>query len=177
MLQHKPIAAFAIVFATFAGGLMPLASSAATVSPICKSVMDANDKQYTRPVHLYMTRLGSTNESVVTGNAMYIRVKGIWRRSPMTPKDMLEIQQEAVKDAKSLDCRHLRDEAMEGEAAAVFSMSSVSDDGDHAEGQIWISKSRNLPLKSEMDVGSGAEKKHTSIRYDYNNVQAPAGVK
>ncbi|MEO6922322.1 MAG: hypothetical protein ABI142_00715, partial [Bryocella sp.] len=89
----------------------------------------------------------------------------------------LEIRQEATKDAKSFDCQHLRDEAVNGEAAAVYSMSSISDDGDHSEGQIWISTSRNLPLKSEMDVGSGAEKRHTSIRYDYNNVQAPAGVK
>ncbi|MEO8747489.1 MAG: hypothetical protein ABI379_07520 [Rhodanobacter sp.] len=177
MLQNNFISAMAIIVTTLAASVAPVPANAVTLSPTCKTVLDANDRQYTTPVHLYMTRAGVTHESLVFGDAMYIKVKDTWRRSPMAPKDMLEIRQEAIKEAKSLDCEHLRDEAVDGEAAAVYSMSSVSDDGDHADGQIWISKSRNVPLKSEMDVGSGAEKKHTSIRYDYNNVQAPAGVK
>lgn len=177
MLQHNFIAALAITVCTLAASVAPALARAATLSPTCKTVMDANDRQYTTPVHLYMTRSGVTHESLVAGDAMYIKMKETWRRSPTGPKDMLEIRQEAIKDAKSLDCEHLRDEAVDGEAAAVYSVSSVSDDGDHSEGQIWISKSRNVPLKSEMDLGSGAEEKHTSIRYDYNNVQTPAGVK
>ncbi|MEO7051626.1 MAG: hypothetical protein ABI128_08165 [Rhodanobacter sp.] len=176
MLRNNFIAALAITVTTLTATLAPTPVIAATLSPTCKTVMDANDRQYTTPVHLYMARDGVTHESLVAGEAMYIKVKDTWRRSPMAPKGMLEIRQEAIKDAKSLDCEHLRDEAVNGEAAAVYSMSSVSDDGDHSEGQIWISKSRNVPLKSEMDLGSGAGKKHTSIRYDYNNVQAPPGV-
>ena len=173
MFLHKPIAAFAITLAT---SLAPFPSFAAALSPTCKAVMDASDKQYTTPVHLYMTRAGTTNESVVTGNASYIKVKGHWHRSPMAPKDMLKMRQDATKEAKSLDCQQLRDEAVSGESAAVYSMNSETADGDHSDGQIWISKSRNLPLKSEMNVGSGPDKMHTSIRYDYSDVQVPAGV-
>ncbi|MEO8779769.1 MAG: hypothetical protein ABI389_13990 [Rhodanobacter sp.] len=176
MLMHKSITAFAVTFATLACSLSPTQSYAATLSPVCKTVMDANDKQYTTPVHLYLTRSGTTNESIATGDAMYVKTKGNWRRSPITPKVMLEMRNDALKEAKSLDCRHLRDEAVNGESAAVYSMSNVTEDG-RTDGQIWISRSRDLPLKSEMDVTTGADKTHTSIRYDYRNVQAPAGVK
>jgi hypothetical protein len=34
-----------------------------------------------------------------------------------------------------------------------------------------------LRLESDMDVGGTMGKRHTSTRYDYNNVTAPTGVK
>jgi hypothetical protein len=42
---------------------------------------------------------------------------------------------------------------------------------------MWISKSRGLVLRanSVMDTGTG-EKSHSSARYEYTNVRAPAGV-
>ncbi len=177
MLLHRPAAKLAITVMTLAASLGCAQSFAATLSPTCKTVMDASDRQYTTPVHLYMARVGSTSESIVTGDAMYIQVKGKWRRSPMAPKGMLEMRRDVVKDAKSFVCQRVRDESVNGESAAVYSMSSETDDGDHSDGQIWISKSRNLPLKSETNLSSDGEKTHTSIRYDYSNVHAPAGAK
>lgn len=172
--KRFPLFIFTVSCVAFTVG-NPLAR-AAILSPTCKTVMDANDKQYTTPVHLYITKSGVSSEGIVASNAMYMKASGKWQRSPFAPKDMLEIRREALKEAKSLDCRHLRDEAVNGEAAAVYSMDTVTDNG-HSNGQIWISKSRGLPLKSELDVMRGSDKKHTSVRYDYTNVQAPASVK
>ncbi len=95
----------------------------------------------------------------------------------MTLQQMVHQQQENIRNAKSFDCRYLRNEVVDGENAAVYSEDSVNDD-IRSSGQIWISMSRGLPLKSEaqIDLG-GSEKEHMTTRYDYSNVQAPAGVK
>jgi len=42
-----------------------------------------------------------------------------------------------------------------------------------SDGQIWISKSKGLPLKDEIDISSDGFKNHHSTRYEYANVQAP----
>ena len=43
-----------------------------------------------------------------------------------------------------------------------------------SDGQMWISKSKGLPLRDEMDVDAGdGIKHHHSTRYGYTNVQPP----
>jgi hypothetical protein len=43
---------------------------------------------------------------------------------------------------------------------------------------VWISKSKGLPLRADIDidVGGSMGKSHKSIRFDYVNVHPPAGV-
>jgi hypothetical protein len=59
----------------------------------------------------------------------------------------------------------------------VFATSSTIKNPDETvDTQIWISKSRGLPLKQiyDIDVNGGARcKSHTEIRYEYTNVTAP----
>ena len=93
----------------------------------------------------------------------------------MTPQDMLKQEEENIRDSKST-CRHVRDEMVNGEAAALY-MGHSENDGVKSDAQTWISKSRGLPLKTEEDIDTGdGDKRHMSIRYEYSNVRAPAGV-
>ena len=41
---------------------------------------------------------------------------------------------------------------------------------------MWIAKGTGLVLKEEEDLSDGTDKRHMSIRYDYKNVRAPAGI-
>ena len=126
---------------------------------------------------MYMTEAGPgkprSTEMIYLNNTMYIQVNGAWRARP--------ISDQARKDAQTPDpsttCRIVRDEAVNGEAATVYSLHRQADDSK-SDSQMWISKSRGVPLKLEMDtdVGGAAGKSHRTIRYEYTNVQAPSGA-
>ncbi len=81
-------------------------------------------------------------------------------------------------EEKTMTCRLVRDEAVNGEAAALYTAHQQNPDVK-SDSQIWISKSKGVPLKLEMDmdVGGAAGKSHRTMRYEYTNVQAPAGLK
>jgi hypothetical protein len=158
---------------------------ALAVDAACKPVLDAIAKQIGTPTHLFMTetaafRSGKTEtmESIYSGGAIYVQVKGQWRRSPMTTQEMRQQQEENQRNAKSLSCRYLRDEAVAGEAAAVYRSQGATEDSK-SDATMWVSKRTGLPLKHEidLDVGGKLGKSHRSIRYDYADVRPPAGVK
>jgi len=78
--------------------------------------------------------------------------------------------------AKIGACSSVRDEAVDGEMATLYKVRSQSS-ASTVDTQIWISKSRGLPLKqiNDVDVSGGDRgKSHTEIRYEYTNVTAPA---
>lgn len=156
----------------------------AAVDPSCKTVLEAMRKQLSTPAHAYTVKtpgLGGkkpeTREMIRTGGAIYVQTEKGWRRSPMTVEDMRKQEEENIRTAKSMTCRYLRDEAVGGEAAAVYH--SQADNQDvKSEATVWISKRTGLPLKSENDIDTGDnDKQHLSIRYDYTNVAPPAGGK
>ncbi|HSS49156.1 MAG TPA: hypothetical protein VLX28_09425 [Thermoanaerobaculia bacterium] len=152
----------------------------AAVDAACKLVLDAVAKQLDTPSHVYMTEVRGgkreTKESVYAGGVIYIQVKGKWRRSPMSKQDVLKQEEENKRDAKE-SCRYLRDEAVNGEAAAVYH-AQAENGGVKSDSTFWISKRTGLPLRNEEDIDTGDNDKwHMSIRYDYAGVQAPAGVK
>jgi len=71
----------------------------------------------------------------------------------------------------------VRDESVNGEATAVYT-EHTENEGIKGDGQTWVSKSRGLPLRTEEDLDTGdGDKRHMSIRYEYNNVSAPAGIR
>jgi len=71
----------------------------------------------------------------------------------------------------------VRDESVNGEPATLYSGHDQLPDAK-VDSQVWISKARGLPLKMEMDMDTGgaAGKSHRTVRYEYSNVQPPAGV-
>jgi hypothetical protein len=156
----------------------------AAIDPSCKPVLDAMRKQLATPTHSYVTEVAKfrgnkpvSSESIHTGSVSYIQVNGKWRRSPITVEDLRKQQEENLRTAKSMACRYLRDEAVSGEAAAVYRSQAENQDVK-SDSTVWVSKRTGLPLRSENDLDTGdADQQHLSIRYDYANVQPPTGVK
>jgi outer membrane lipoprotein-sorting protein len=143
----------------------------------CKPTSEANAKILSIPTHLYMTDTAGgktrSSETIYLNNKTYFQVNSGWKATPLTDQ--------AKKETAALDpaatCRVVRDEAVNGEAATVYSIHRQTAD-DKSDSQMWVSKSRGVPLKLEMDidVGGTAGKSHRTIRYEYTNVKAPASV-
>jgi hypothetical protein len=180
-IRHNWLAAASALLLTVATAQPLLADDA------CKMAGDATSKLVFTPVHMYMTEVAGfrknqpkNSETIYTGGAngaIYIMVDGKWTRSRLTSGEMKGSRDEAGATSKQT-CRYLRDEPVNGESAGVYSTHEETEAGK-VDSTVWISKTRNLPLKSEtdLDVGGAMGKSHTVVRYDYSNVQPPSGVK
>jgi hypothetical protein len=136
------------------------------------------------PTHIYTTTVAGHDKSVPRNSemiyeggrngAIYVLSAGKWTRAQMTSAEMTSKQEENRRTAQDV-CRVVHDEAVNGEAATVYSTHSDKD-GNKIDATVWVSKSKGLPLKEEMDmdVGGGAGKTHISMRYEYANVKPPA---
>ena len=171
-------------------GLSLIGSTPLAAQSGCQPVDDAMNKVMTVPSHIYgaMTPIlsnGSTprpsdtvhNETIYLGGSAYVKVGGKWSRSEWTPQRIMKQEQENREKSKST-CRYLRDESVNGEAANVYSLHSERSDVGQmqvtSDGEVWISKSKGLPLRHEMDIDAGhGTKDHHSTRYEYTNVQPP----
>jgi hypothetical protein len=150
----------------------------------CRPVVDAMQKLAITPVHEYMQETAafrkapSSNEAVIIGSAMYVRVSGQWHTMPYDPKERAqEIAQSTA--GKHATCRYLRDENVGSEAASVYATHDDQGEGSTVDNTLWISKSRGLPLRQgiDIDVGGKFGKSHTDIRFDYADVRVPVDVK
>jgi hypothetical protein len=166
--------------AGFTFGLLLTGSTRLAAQDPCQPTYDAMSKVMSTPTHIYMTMTGvpnsadkHTTEVIYIGGASYVKLGVKWTRSPMTTRQVMQKEEENRKASKTT-CQYLRDEVVNGEAAAVYSThSDRADMGIKSDGQIWISKSKGLPLKDEIDIASDGSKNHHSSRYEYANVQAP----
>jgi hypothetical protein len=155
-------------------GVIGANRSAAAQTPACKPVTDAMLKMATAPHHTASTSDRSeASQSIVVGNATYVQIKGVWRKSPMTPQDQLRQEQENIKTAKVYTCALLRSETVNGVVANAYKVHSESD-GAVSDGTVWIAPSLGLPVKTEEDIApSIGPKMHLSITWDYANIHAP----
>jgi hypothetical protein len=157
--------------------LLPPSARAADVS--CQPVADTMKKMVATPTHIYSTttaqwRSGAPRqtETIYAGGAIYTKVGASWMRSQLRPAEMLDASSRDPQGRHS--CRYLRDEAVNGEAAAVYSTHFEARSGK-IDTEIWVSKGKGLPLRQEtdIDVGGAAGKSHRSDRYEYGIVQPP----
>lgn len=152
----------------------------AAADAACQPLFDAATKIFAVPTHSYTTETlpggkSRNAEAIYANNAIYILYNGKWIHGKATPQDMLKQEQENIQNAKT-SCRHVRDELVNGEVAALY-MAHAENEGVKSDAQTWISKSRGLPLKTDEDIDTGdGDKQHMSIRYEYSNVRPPAGV-
>jgi outer membrane lipoprotein-sorting protein len=169
-----------IALAAFAGCLLMIVCDGVAKADDCSALFAAMNKVITMPTHLYSTEVAGYNknvpensEMIYSGGSIYILVKGKWTRSTMTSAQMVAQQQENERTQKAT-CQHVRDESVNGEAASVYQAHTDSD-GDKSDATVWVSKSRGVPLKEEvdLDVGGAAGKSHRTVRFDYNNVKPP----
>jgi hypothetical protein len=167
-----------LVAAVLAAFFLP--ASAFATDAECKTLFDTRFKLFSVPSHSYTVETlpggrSRTSEGIFVNGAIYVLMNGKWIYSRMTPQDMLKQEEENIRDSKST-CRHVRDETVNGEAAALY-MGHSENESVKSDAQTWISKSRGLPLKTEDDIDTGdGDKRHMSIRYEYSNVKPPAGV-
>jgi hypothetical protein len=76
--------------------------------------------------------------------------------------------QKAMEASK---CKALPDEAMYGQPTSVYLQSTPA---LGIETKLWISKTTNLPIRTDTTNDQGAMKMLTVSRYEYSDVQAPA---
>jgi len=170
---------------TVAGWLAAAAAaSAMTPPPACQAPLAAMSKQIVTPTHIVATSKTrgvppKVVESIYSGGVIYIKVKGTWKRSPVSVEEMRQQESQNVRDATSMTCTRLRDEVVDGEPAAVFQVRSVN--GQTSTATLWVSSRTGLPLRSSNDLESSSDQTgtgvHLEIRYDYQDVRPPAGVK
>jgi hypothetical protein len=107
---------------------------------------------------------------IYAAGVVYYKGDGKWQ-SFGTLKDMEELAQKNRQNTKAT-CRYLKDEAVNGEMAAVYSAHEESPKGK-VDTQIWISKAQGLPLRQEIDIDVGGGKSLNSTRYEYGNIKPP----
>jgi hypothetical protein len=138
----------------------------------CKLVLDAMTKFFDTPTHAYVTMNISgkpqTGESIYVGGLIYAKYEGKWSTG-MTTKEMKEISEKNRQNNKTT-CRYLKDELVNGEMAAVYSMHDVSPKST-SDSTAWISKAKGQLLRTDTDMEGG--KTHVSSRYEYGNVKPP----
>lgn len=163
------------------------AASVSAQSGACAQVLTASMKMYDTPYHMYMVDSARTDarlnkgkptvsEAISTGGVTYLFVDGTWMKSPINASAMKKSLQDA-DTANKPTCTRVRDESVNGEPASVWHSHSVTEAGT-SDTDMWISKSRNLLLKSDirMDVGGNKGKSHITARYEYTNVRPPVGA-
>jgi hypothetical protein len=157
--------------------LIVIACAAPAAADPCQPVFDAINKIVTIPSHSYSTGTADgkprSTEIIYVQNKTYMLVKGKWMLSPVTPNDVLEQEKENEANGKAT-CEFLRNESVNGEPAAVYSMRRETEISKE-DGQTWISKVTGRALRTEVDVegAGGAGKSHLSARYEYSNVKPP----
>jgi hypothetical protein len=89
---------------------------------------------------------------------------------------MLKQQEEARQNSKE-SCHFLKDDETEG-GAAVYDSHSETNLGK-SDLKIWITKATGLPVREEIDLDLGGEagKTHSSVRFDYDHIEAPKDPK
>jgi hypothetical protein len=146
------------------------------VADSCQPVFDALTKIVTTPSHSYATGVVNgkprSTETIYVQGKIYMIVKGKWMLSPVTPDDVLEQEKENRANSKAT-CQFLRNESVNGEPAAVYSLRRETETGKE-DGQLWISRVTGRALRNEVDVDRGAMgKSHLSARYEYTNIKPP----
>jgi hypothetical protein len=154
-----------------------MASHYAMAADSCQPVFDAITKIITTPSHSYSTGVlngkARSTETIYVQGKSYMIVQGKWMLSPVTPNDVLEQEMKNRTNSKAT-CQFLRDESVNGEPGAVYSMRRETENAKE-DGQMWISKTTGRALRKEVDVdyGGAMGKSHLSARYEYSNVKPP----
>jgi hypothetical protein len=139
----------------------------------CKPVFDAMLKATSTPHHAVTTDNGATvGESILVADAMYVKVKGDWHKSPLTPAAYLAQQQENLQNVTVASCKSLPDEAIDGKVTAVYQAHYEQKDLGASDARIWIVKATGLPIRTDSSL-AGGEKTSASTRYDYDHITAP----
>jgi hypothetical protein len=142
IMQKKTALICALLVAAMFQLILTSATAQAAAPNACKAIDDAYRKQITSGMHLKITRTSSGEMSGRNGM--------IYGADDTTT------------------CNFVRDEAANGEAAAVYRQHHINGDETY-DTLIWVSKSSGLPLRQEQDADFGQGKKgHESLLFKYS---------
>ncbi len=162
------------------GLAVPLAPSAAHAdAAACQPMISALARLAQMPSHQFMSlNMAGTgpkqSEVVITGSTMWLQVGGRWQSIPYDAQQKIAKLKRKMTESSAagkVSCARVRDEAIGGEAATLYTMRDDTVAGV-VNSQVWISTTRGLPLRQVIDIPE--VKSHMESRIDYNNVQAPA---
>ncbi|MEO6967337.1 MAG: hypothetical protein ABI132_02620 [Rhodanobacteraceae bacterium] len=159
---------FANVLAT-----RPVSAEDASCQPVVSAMMKLANTSY----HASITFDGKPGgDEIYTTTAIYRGLAGHWGKIPASPQERIDANR--AVGASLSNCHQIRKEVVDGQSATVYAAQThTASPPSSGDIQMWIGQSRGLPLKVESNVQMFGKKSHTSQRYDYNNVQPPAGVK
>jgi hypothetical protein len=152
--------------------------AAAEVGADCKPVLDASNKTMDTPNHSYMDAVAAdgkkrSTEGITINGVQWVQRNGKWGNSGVTVAASKADADKKIKNARVLSCKQIGEESVNGEAATVYAQHSETE-RSKLDGKVWISKSRGVILKNEIDLDSqAAGKQHVSFRYEYGNVKVP----
>jgi hypothetical protein len=136
-----------------------------------KIVANAFTQIHTVPTHVYTTTKingqSFSSEIIYANGSLYMKMNGKWSLAGSI-KDMEQVENKGPHANSKDTCRYVKDESVNGQAAAVYSTHSETPKGT-IDLQMWVSKPKGLMLREDTN-SSGAV---MSSRYDYNNVKAP----
>lgn len=160
---------------TVAAGLAFAVTMPAFAADSCDALYQAGVKSIRTPHHVYSTTTmrdgkAQSGEAIYAGGVEYIKLAGQWKRSPMTPQDMIEAAQEKLKTHPDT-CTLVGEQTVDGQAVAVYKAHNNKTGADQL---VRILKSSGLMQGGSLKLSDGLM---VETRYDYANVQAPGGVK
>jgi hypothetical protein len=160
-----------LLLALIAGAGAAPAFAQAPAGP-CKPVFDAMLKEAVTPHHAVTTTNGKTNELIRTADETFLKIGGTWKRSPMSPQDLLAQQQKNIRDTTSASCTVLPGEVVSGTAATVYHAHYEQPDLGVTDAKVWIGKTTGLPLRTDVSLQAG-QKVSVVSTFDYDHITAP----
>jgi hypothetical protein len=145
----------------------------------CVDVYAATRKLLGTPHHSfsYVTVSDSegtvTSETIALGSVTYVRQGNEGWHSGLSVEELQSRYRERWARSKQLDCAYIRDEILSGELVARYYVREDLD-GSTDDTVLWITRRGGLIMKSESDINERRGRTvHTSIRHEFNNVEAP----
>jgi hypothetical protein len=148
-------------------------ATAAQLSPACGPIMSAMTKTL-QADHATLTQInGQSTNGITAGGVNYLQIDGVWKVSPMTPRENQARSDENLRNAKSYVCQRLPDSSIDGIAVANYRTRTETEE-DVVESTISIAKSSGLAIQvtNEFGAGGGSKSQYTT-RYSYTGIHAP----
>lgn len=161
---------------------IPGRTSAQKIPGACQPLVDAELKAISTPHHMYETKPDGRSggdpiaELITTGGVTYVKAGGKWMRSPISLQAQIDQVNRNIATTQVYTCQRVGSEAVAGMPATVYTLHTENAD-TKADARAWIGTGNGLMLKLDESVDAIGVKSHYLIRYEYANVQAPAGVK
>jgi hypothetical protein len=152
-----------------------VAAPSANAANACDVLYNAGIKSVQTAHRVYSTRTmqggkSQASEAVFAAGNEYLQINGKWMRSPMPQPEMVAAAQEKLKTHPDT-CTPMGDQMVGGQAVSVFKAHSNEMETDQT---VRIFKSSGLMQGATLMLPNGVT---METRYEYDNVQAPPGVK